>query len=463
MESLNSNSQERELQHIQPKERQMHSKSMEMFKSLKSHLGKLHDIYFTFTRHEQQFLIVFRLYFGEEHKTLSLQMFQYLSQLQWKLARHNLHEYHDSQLWQQRFKYYMGCDPETYRRQLLHELDGLGNSMEKKDMVTSCSDSEEQHMQQLQIIDEGAFERAFLEIFGKEFSTVKRIFSQNMDKRQEQLTKEKLYENDSKNALTTLMTPFQRSIRFKHWMSVWLSRKAVGQSKKTAVQRLHSANQLMKDRCRCKKKWSIWVKHWMLVYLSRKVVRQSQKSMIQAANLGMNDTHAEDADIRPVNDEEPMDEVHLTVEYDVLANEQLHTEQSEPIYDTYVLEKVDSNTTPDSTDMSNNGGKTDQDAEQYHVKSPLPASLIKRQTTEQSYQSLKFLALGWHLEEIHVTWAYLEKKRTRLRLYTKYLEEPRIQSVETASRVPSGSVTIYKATASEILRRRQNIADLKKS
>ncbi|GJR11218.1 hypothetical protein Tco_0793870 [Tanacetum coccineum] len=37
-----------------------------------------------------------------------------------------------------------------------------------------------------------------------------------------------------------------------------------------------------------------------------------------------------------------------------------------------------------------------------------------------------FLALGWHLEEIHVTWAHLEKKRTRLRLYTKYLEEPRI-------------------------------------
>ncbi|GKF56607.1 hypothetical protein Tco_0166947, partial [Tanacetum coccineum] len=46
-----------------------------------------------------------------------------------------------------------------------------------------------------------------------------------------------------------------------------------------------------------------------------------------------------------------------------------------------------------------------------------------------------FLALGCHLEEIHVTWAHLEKKRTRLRLYTKYLKEPRIQSVETATHV----------------------------
>nr|GEW83876.1 hypothetical protein [Tanacetum cinerariifolium] len=44
-----------------------------------------------------------------------------------------------------------------------------------------------------------------------------------------------------------------------------------------------------------------------------------------------------------------------------------------------------------------------------------------------------FLGLGWHLEEIHVTWAHLEKKRTRLRTYTKSLEESCSQSVETAS------------------------------
>nr|GEW32045.1 MAK10-like protein [Tanacetum cinerariifolium] len=31
--------------------------------------------------------------------------------------------------------------------------------------------------------------------------------------------------------------------------------------------------------------------------------------------------------------------------------------------------------------------------------------------------------LGWYLEEIYVTWAHLEKKRTRLRLYTKSFEE----------------------------------------
>nr|GEV18163.1 hypothetical protein [Tanacetum cinerariifolium] len=45
----------------------------------------------------------------------------------------------------------------------------------------------------------------------------------------------------------------------------------------------------------------------------------------------------------------------------------------------------------------------------------------------------KAQTLGWILEEIHVTWAHLEKKRTRLRLYTKPLKEIIIQTVEMAS------------------------------
>ncbi|GJZ29937.1 hypothetical protein Tco_0574984 [Tanacetum coccineum] len=34
-----------------------------------------------------------------------------------------------------------------------------------------------------------------------------------------------------------------------------------------------------------------------------------------------------------------------------------------------------------------------------------------------------FLVLRWNLEEIHVTWAHLEKKQTRLRTYTKIHQE----------------------------------------
>ncbi|GKB18434.1 hypothetical protein Tco_0852357, partial [Tanacetum coccineum] len=66
------------------------------------------------------------------------------------------------------------------------------------------------------------------------------------------------------------------------------------------------------------------------------------------------------ADIRLVNDQVPFAEVQLTAQHNVLANEQQHTEQSEPIYDT-----------PDSTNMCHRRGEIDQDAEHDQVKSPL--------------------------------------------------------------------------------------------
>ncbi|GJR66894.1 hypothetical protein Tco_0012959 [Tanacetum coccineum] len=78
-----------------------------------------------------------------------------------------------------------------------------------------------------------------------------------------------------------------------------------------------------------------------------------------------------ESNIKPVNDKEPMAKVQLTTQHNVLANEQHHTKQSEPIHDIYFLEKVDSNTTPNSTNMSNRGGEIDQNAEKCQVTSPL--------------------------------------------------------------------------------------------
>nr|GEW90158.1 reverse transcriptase domain-containing protein [Tanacetum cinerariifolium] len=92
---------------------------------------------------------------------------------------------------------------------------------------------------------------------------------------------------------------------------------------------------------------------------------------ITSNSLGTCITHALDAYIRPVNDQVPSAEVHLTAQHNFLANEQQHTDQSKPSYDTYLLEKVDRNTTPDSTNMCHRGGEIDQDAEQDQVKIPL--------------------------------------------------------------------------------------------
>ncbi|GJV49862.1 hypothetical protein Tco_1440074 [Tanacetum coccineum] len=80
-----------------------------------------------------------------------------------------------------------------------------------------------------------------------------------------------------------------------------------------------------------------------------------------------NDAHVDDADIRPISDEEPMAEVQMTADDNVSAIGQQHTEQPEFI----------------------NEGKVDQNAEQCHEICPLPAKLTDDKTTELSDQSLE--------------------------------------------------------------------------
>ncbi|GKA06566.1 hypothetical protein Tco_0685790 [Tanacetum coccineum] len=57
---------------------------------------------------------------------------------------------------------------------------------------------------------------------------------------------------------------------------------------------------------------------------------------------------------------------------------------------------------------------------------------LARDLHTTNYDQL-FLALGWLLKEIHVTWAHLEKKWTRLKTYTKSHEDICKQWLETAS------------------------------
>ncbi|GKD01040.1 hypothetical protein Tco_1171314 [Tanacetum coccineum] len=80
-----------------------------------------------------------------------------------------------------------------------------------------------------------------------------------------------------------------------------------------------------------------------------------------------NDAHADDPDIRPIYDEEPMAEVQMSAEINVFATRQQHTEQPE----------------------FNNEGEVDQNAEQCHDTCPLPAKFTVNQTTELSNQSLE--------------------------------------------------------------------------
>ncbi|GJW46973.1 RNA-directed DNA polymerase, eukaryota [Tanacetum coccineum] len=104
-------------------------------------------------------------------------------------------------------------------------------------------------------------------------------------------------------------------------------------------------------------------------YESRLIIESNsdriKRSRIQAAD--QNDAHVDNADIRPINNEEPMAEVQTTAEINIFATGQQHTEQPE----------------------FNNEGKVDQNAKQCHDIRPLPAKLTDDKTIELSDQSLE--------------------------------------------------------------------------
>ncbi|GKE37956.1 putative reverse transcriptase domain-containing protein, partial [Tanacetum coccineum] len=66
-------------------------------------------------------------------------------------------------------------------------------------------------------------------------------------------------------------------------------------------------------------------------------------------------------------DTEPLEQVQNNAEYNVFANVRQHYEQSESTSNTCLMEKDDSNVTPDSSDMCDNDIKTDQNAEDERV------------------------------------------------------------------------------------------------
>nr|GEV91157.1 hypothetical protein [Tanacetum cinerariifolium] len=67
----------------------------------------------------------------------------------------------------------------------------------------------------------------------------------------------------------------------------------------------------------------------------------------------------DDVDIKPSYDTETMVEVPYTAEHNVFAVETQHFEQPENMNDTSLMEKVDSNTTPDSLDRCDNDNQAD--------------------------------------------------------------------------------------------------------
>ncbi|GKB00330.1 hypothetical protein Tco_0828323 [Tanacetum coccineum] len=351
MESSNSNSKERELQLTQRLAKQRHSICMTWFEQLETHL---HDLYLLNSPYAvDAFKPAFRSFFGEEHQTFKLKMFHNLDQLRLQLERENLHGVNAktclqalrtqfkeflaskgvnatdllNQGWQQDFEDFTRCEPSAYRRELLENLDTLEAVIHRVVNTYGVLRMKENELNALkengsQLHDEILHEHQIK-------SSVK-MQSQDIQINPVQAMDDSLIVSKS-----SLIEPENNNAFSKSEIETQMQR----QEEKVNMREAVDAG--------------------LVVTESSGTKPDKQDTSSSSGNYT---TQAVDADIGPVNDEEPFAEVQLTALHNILANEQQHTEQSEPSYDTHLLETIDSNTTPTSTNMCHRGGEIDQDA-----------------------------------------------------------------------------------------------------
>ncbi|GJW89177.1 hypothetical protein Tco_0164517 [Tanacetum coccineum] len=292
--------------------------------------------------------------------------------------------------------------------------------METKDTLSSCSDSEKQQMQLIQDKSkescmvsfqqlhshlkclsnndlketqiEYGFKRAFATLFGQDLETFTGTMFLYMDQLQKQLDNEEFQEIGFMSAFKVLQTQFQMFIKSRFYLDdeyvdmtrnkfLQYTRLDIPEFRDTLIQHMESVKKSIGERAQHKMEYESRVNERQIQTTEEKtdtsnaldassVIIESNgtesKEQDTSSRSG-NDAHVDDADIRPIYDEEPMAEVQMTAEINIFATGQQHTEQPEFI----------------------NEGEVDQNAEQCHNTCPLPAKLTDDKTIELSDQSLE--------------------------------------------------------------------------
>ncbi|GJZ48955.1 hypothetical protein Tco_0603145 [Tanacetum coccineum] len=188
---------------------------------------------------------------------------------------------------------------------------------------------------------EYGFKRAFATLFGQDVEIFIGTMFLNMDQLEKQLNNEEFLKIGSMAAFKVPETQFQMFIKSQ----IYLDDEYVIQTTEGKVDTGKALDASLVDT---------------------ESSGTESKEQDTSSRSG-NDAHADDADIRPIYDEEPMAEVQTTTEINVFATGQQHTEQ--PVF--------------------NNEGEVDQNAEQCHDTCPLLAKLTDNQTTQLLNQSFE--------------------------------------------------------------------------
>ncbi|GJZ31920.1 hypothetical protein Tco_0576967 [Tanacetum coccineum] len=233
--------------------------------------------------------------------------------------------------------------------------------METKDTLSSCSNSEEQQMQQIQdkakkscmvsfqklhshlkllsnndlqgTQTESGFKCAFVTLFGQDIETFTGTMFLYVDQLEKQLDKEEFQEIGSMASFKVLETQFQMFIKSRMYMDdeyVVMTRNyflqytqlEIPEFRDTLIQHMESVKKSIDERALHKREYDIWVNERQMQTTKDKVdsSKALDASLVDIESSGTalkeqdtnsrlgNDAHADDANIRPIYDEDPMDE-----------------------------------------------------------------------------------------------------------------------------------------------------------
>ncbi|GJZ41495.1 retrovirus-related pol polyprotein from transposon TNT 1-94 [Tanacetum coccineum] len=303
--------------------------------------------------------------------------------------------------------------------------------METKDTLSSCSDLDKQEIQQLQkqekILKDNSlnklnalkttiqhlsssnslmyytFRDAFHRLFEADERTFRSVLSRNIHNLERQLNKETLHEKDSNSDLRVIKVQFDKFIQskvlepsnynsydletrrdFKEYthMEAQTFEEAIIQNMNSIeqciiqeykVQEVKASDTSSGDND-CSRIVSDKENDQGLENQSNTSGDESSRSRNECNDKS---TFGDDTDIRPSYDTEPIVEVPYIAEYNVFAVDTQHSEQPECIINTCVVDKVDSNVTPDSSDMCDNEIQTVYNAQLKKANASLTQELTE--------------------------------------------------------------------------------------
>nr|GEU85350.1 retrovirus-related Pol polyprotein from transposon TNT 1-94 [Tanacetum cinerariifolium] len=192
-------------------------------------------------------------------------------------------------------------------------------------------------------------------------------------------------------AFNVLETQFQMFITNQDYLNheyvamtrssfIQYTRQSILEFRNTLIQHLESAKKSIDERAQLKREYNSWVNERQMQKTEETVdtskgldassadteCSRTKSKERDTSSRSWNDAH-DDADIKPIYDEEPMAKVQTTAEINVFAIGQQHIEQPE----------------------FNNEGEVVRNAKECHDTCPLPAIFTDNQIPEHSYQSLE--------------------------------------------------------------------------